>query len=247
MAKFGVILAAAGRSRRFGDPMRKKPFVDLQGQAVWLRALGPFTSHPDVSQIVIVVSPDDLDEFKERFRPNLAFLDVQVVAGGAERADSVQNGLAALEDEIEYVAVHDAARPLIVKELVESVFQAAQKHQAAIPASPIRGTIKRVTSSLIEETVPRDGLWEAQTPQVFERSLLEQAFAKRNGEAFTDEAQLVESQGHPVAVVDVSPINMKITTQDDLKMAQALLGALPKGKGIRSIHPFADERPDLFS
>ena len=248
MAKFAVILPAAGKSSRFGgDARRKKPFVDLKGRAVWLRSVEPFTSHKDVAQIIVVVSPEDLDWFKEKFQPNLAFMEIQVVAGGTERADSVQNALAAVNEDIEFVAVHDAARPLISKEWVDNVFAAAEQTGAAILASPIASTIKRVEKERISETVPRDGLWAAQTPQVFRKELLRDAYNKRGKLNATDEAQLVEQLGHPVSIVECSAMNMKITTQDDLRMAGALLDVLPSGKPFRPIHPFADDKPDLFS
>lgn len=251
MLKFAVILAAAGQSSRFGDVHRKKPFVDLKGRAVWLRSLEVFSTHPSVEQKIVVVSPDDLDWFKEKFQPNLAFGEIQVVAGGRERADSVERGLAALNANIDFVAIHDAARPLMTRSWVDAVFSAATESQAAILATPIRGTIKRAATRSspvqIQETISREGLWEAQTPQVFSRALIEQAYAERGGFVATDEAQLVERLGHPVRIVECSAMNLKITTQDDLRMAGALLDALPKEKTLRPLHPFADERPDLFS
>jgi 2-C-methyl-D-erythritol 4-phosphate cytidylyltransferase len=247
MPKFAVILAAAGKSSRFGDAQRKKPFVELQGRPIWVRAIEPFTNHPDVAQCLVVVSPDDLDWFKEKYRPNLAFMNVDIVAGGKERADSVQNALAHVRADIDYVAVHDAARPLISKLWVDRVFAAAVKGGAAIPAAPISSTVKRVVNGVITETVPREELWTAQTPQVFARQLLLDAYAKRDGFMATDEAQLVERIGHPVSVVECSPMNIKITTQEDLRIAQSLLNQLPQEKSLKSIHPFAADNPHLFS
>jgi 2-C-methyl-D-erythritol 4-phosphate cytidylyltransferase len=197
----------------------------------------------DVVQTLLCVSPDDLDWFKETFRADLAFRNVEIVAGGAERADSVQNALARVRPEAEFVAVHDAARPLMVEAWVTQVFEAAAKHGAAIPAVRTASTVKRVRNGVIAETVPRDELWQAQTPQVFRMGLLREAFAKRDGFNATDEAQLVERIGHPVHVVEGSPMNFKITTADDFRMAEAVLDALPKPKGLRALHPFADEPP----
>src|SRR5690348_691041 len=116
MSTFAVILPAAGRSSRFTESKRKKPFVELKGRAVWLRSAENFVSREDVVQTIIVVAPDDIEWFKEKFRPNLAFMNIDIVAGGAERFESVQNGLANVRANAEFVAVHDAARPLIVKE-----------------------------------------------------------------------------------------------------------------------------------
>lgn len=242
MARFAVILPAAGRSTRFRRDKRKKPFVDLKGRAVWVRTAELFVNRDDVVQTLLVISPDDLDWFKEKFRPNLAFMDVEIVEGGAERVDSVQNALARVKADADFVAVHDAARPLLVKDWIDAVFAAAERSGAAMPAVPVTDTLKRVANGRIEETVPRENLWAAQTPQVFRRQLLVDAFAQRGDFAATDEAQLVERLGHEVAIVEGSTMNFKITTRDDFKMAEVVLNALPK-KLFRPLHPFANEEP----
>ena len=243
MARFAVVLAAAGRSTRFAAN-RKKPFLDLKGRAVWLRSAEHFVNREDVAQTLVAVSADDVEWFKEKFRPNLAFMNVEIVEGGAERADTVQRALSRVKADIEFVAVHDAARPLLAKEWIDRVFRAAEETGAAILAVPVTSTLKRVgKDGAIVETVSRDGLWEAQTPQVFRRQLLLDAYAKRGGLPATDEARLVEQMGHPIAVVEGSPLNLKITTAEDFKMAEALVDALPKEKKLRALHPFADEDP----
>jgi 2-C-methyl-D-erythritol 4-phosphate cytidylyltransferase len=243
-AKFAVILPAAGRSTRYRGQARKKVFAELDGRAVWIRSVEAFINRADVGQVLIVISPDDAESFREKFRPNLAFLDVEVVLGGAERADSVQNALARVRGDIEFVAVHDAARPVIAPEWIDRVFAAAAQHGAAILATPVTHTLKRVDAqSRIAETVPRDRLWAAQTPQVARRDWLLDAFAKRDGFAATDEAQLLERAGYAVQVVEGSPLNVKITTAEDLRIAASLIDLLPKPKGLKSLHPFADEDP----
>lgn len=251
MPQFAVILPAAGRSTRFRMQQRKKPFVELKGRPVWVRSAEHFANREDVTQTLIVVSPDDKDWFREKFRPNLAFMDVQIVEGGAERADSVQNALARVNADVDYVAVHDAARPLLVKSWIDDVFQAAIEGGAAIPAVRVSSTLKRGESKdnthTITETVPRENLWYAQTPQVFRRDLLLEAYAKRGDFVPTDEASLIERLGHPVTLVEGSPMNLKITTQQDFKIAEALLDALPKEKSLKNLHPFQDERLDFFS
>ena len=243
MSKFAVILPAAGSSSRFNFQKRKKQFVELQGRAVWLRAAEHFINRSDVVQILVVVSADDLEWFKEKFAPNLAFMNIQVVVGGAERADSVKNALELVQPEADFVAVHDAARPLLTAEWIDRVFEAGVRDGAAILATPITGTIKRRTADgKVQETVSRENLWSAQTPQVFRRQLLVDAFAQRGCLQPTDEAQLVEQFGHPVTLVEGSPLNIKITGDDDFRFADAALGALPKAKSIRALHPFADEK-----
>ncbi len=248
MATFAVILPAAGKSTRFSSQKRKKPFIDLKGRPVWVRAAECFINRDNVRQVFLVVSREDMEWVKEKFRPNLAFMNVDIVEGGSERFESVQNALARVKSDVDFVAVHDAARPLIVKEWVDAVFDAAEKSGAAIPAIPASSTLKRVgPDRTIQETVSREGLWQAQTPQVFGRQLLLEAFAKRGHLAATDEAQLVENIGHPVTVVEGWPMNIKITTFADFKMAEALTDALPKPKLLGGLHPFADEAPrDLF-
>jgi 2-C-methyl-D-erythritol 4-phosphate cytidylyltransferase len=248
MATFAVILPAAGKSTRFTSHKRKKPFIDLKGRAVWVRAAECFINREDVKQVLLVVSREDLEWVKEKFRPNLAFMNIDIVEGGTERFQSVQNALARVKSDVEFVAVHDAARPLIVKEWVDAIFAAAEKSGAAIPAIPTANTLKRVgADSRILETVSREGLWQAQTPQVFRRQVLLDAFAKRGDLAATDEAQLVENTGYPVTAIEGWPMNIKITTFADFKMAEALCDALPKPKLLGKMHPFADESPlDLF-
>ena len=244
MSKFAVILPAAGKSSRFSKH-RKKVFVELNGRPVWVRTAEQFVHRPDVVQTILVVSPEDLEWFKEKFRPNLAFMDLEVVTGGAERADSVQQGLARVRAEVDFVAVHDAARPLIVKDWIDQVFLAAEEHGAAILANPITSTLKRVDAAqAIEETVSRANLWAAQTPQVFRRQILLDAFAKRGTYQATDEAELVERIGVSVRIVPGSPLNLKITTPDDFRIAERLLDALPKEKLPGFLHPFADEERD---
>lgn len=242
MPKFAVILPAAGKSTRFNEKKRKKPFVDLKGRAIWLRAVELFVNRDDVARVIVAIGSDDLEWFKEKFRPNMAFMPVDIVEGGAERADTVQNALARVQDDVDYVAVHDAARPLLVKEWIDEVFAAAEKTGAAIPGLPVSSTVKRVAGETIEETVPRENLWLAQTPQVFKRELLLDAYAQRGDFVATDEAQLVERIGVDVTVVRGWPMNIKITTFADFKMAEALVNALPKKQGLKSLHPFADDR-----
>ncbi|MBS0204427.1 MAG: 2-C-methyl-D-erythritol 4-phosphate cytidylyltransferase [Planctomycetes bacterium] len=244
MPTFAVILPAAGKSSRFATQQsKKKVFVELKGRPVWVRTAELFANRDDVVQTILVLSPDDIEWFKEKFRPNLAFMNVEIVAGGAERADSVMNALARVRADVDFVAVHDAARPLIVKDWINRVFRAAQNHDAALLATPVTSTLKRVDSrNQVQETVPRANLWAAQTPQVFRRQLLMDAYSRRGNLQPTDEAQLVEQFGHPVHVVEGSPLNIKITSQDDFRMAEFLLEALPKEKLLGFLHPFADER-----
>ena len=244
MPKIAVIIPAAGSSTRFGGA-DKKPFVSLDGRPVWQRAAELFWNRPDVVSVSIVISPDDRDEFRGRFGHLLAFTTAKVVDGGVERFESVANALALIPPEVDLVAVHDAVRPLTSPPLIDAVFAAASEHGAALLAVPLADTLKRVAAEdTVTETIPRAGLWCAQTPQVFRRDWLVDAYARRGELAgpITDDAQLVEAAGHPVRVVIGSPTNFKITAQDDLKLAEAILKSrvVPRDEPKPS-RPFDDE------
>ncbi|MHC4403390.1 MAG: 2-C-methyl-D-erythritol 4-phosphate cytidylyltransferase [Planctomycetota bacterium] len=242
MAKFAVILPAAGKSSRFRDKHYKKPFALLGGRAVWLHSAERFLNRDDVVQLIVVISPDDREQFQFKFSSSVVILGIDVVDGGAERVDSVQNALARVKPEAGFICVHDAARPCLAPEWIDKIFRAAEKTGAAIFALPVANTLKRVgPNHTIEATVPREGMWEAQTPQVFRRDLLLDAYAKRDGFQPTDDAQLVERLGHPVSVVPGSPVNLKIATKEDLRLAEQAMKALPKPKLKGPIHPFADD------
>jgi 2-C-methyl-D-erythritol 4-phosphate cytidylyltransferase len=242
VSKFAVILPAAGQSRRFRDQHYKKPFAPLENRAVWLHAADRFLNRGDVKQVLIVISPEDRESFLGKFAANVTILGVEVVDGGAERSDSVANALARVRDDIDFVAIHDAARPCIADTWINDVFAAAEKTGAAILGVPVTSTLKRVgKDQMIQETVPRSDVWEAQTPQVFRRQLLIDAYARRGREPATDDSQLVERLGHKVAIVPGSPLNLKITTRDDLRLAAHALKALPKPKGLEGLGPFGGD------
>jgi 2-C-methyl-D-erythritol 4-phosphate cytidylyltransferase len=243
MPRVAVILPAAGKSSRFRD-REKKPFATLDGRAVWLRTAEQFVTREDVCQCLIVISPDDMEMFRRRYDANLAFLNIRIVAGGKERFESVSNALAQVKEEAELVAIHDAVRPCVTKELIDQVFASAARTGAALLGLPVSDTVKRAdTQGKVEATVPRQGLWLAQTPQVFRRDWLVDAYARRAalGKDITDDAQMVEAAGHSVYLVTGSSSNIKITTREDLALAQAILQSRPKPKAQRPIHPFADE------
>lgn len=243
MPEFAVILPAAGKSSRFGEK-EKKPFANLDGRAVWLRTAELFVNRKDVCQMILVIAPEDQELFERRYRPNIVFMNIKVVLGGAERFDSVAKGLEQVSESADFVAIHDAVRPCLTSESIDAVFSAAVQHGAALLASPIQDTIKRTdTAKRVEATVPREGLWLAQTPQVFRRDWIIEAYARRatiRG-PITDDAQLVEALGKPVYVVNAPATNIKITTRSDLALAEAILKSRPDSRPNRPAHPFADE------
>ena len=240
MSKISVIIAAAGKSTRFRDKHYKKPFVRLNQKAVWLYSAERFLNRSDVGQVLLVISPEDREEFYSLFGPNIAIMGIDVVEGGAERADSVANALARVSDSSEFIAIHDAARPCLTDEDIESVFAGAATSGNAILATPVTSTLKSASDGQVAETLPRAGKWLAQTPQVFRKTDLAKAFAERGDFQPTDESELMERAGHRVAVVEGSPLNIKITTKQDLKLAEAILKSLPAPKLDAPAHPFAD-------
>ncbi|HEX3997022.1 MAG TPA: 2-C-methyl-D-erythritol 4-phosphate cytidylyltransferase [Pirellulales bacterium] len=242
MAKFAVIVAAAGASSRFKSQSYKKPFAPLANKAVWLHSAEKFLNRDDVKQVVLVIGAEDREDFNFKFGANVAIMGIDVVEGGQQRTDSIERALARVKPDVDFIAVHDAARPCLAEEWIDEVFAAAEKSGAAILAVPVSGTLKRVAADrTIAETVSRDNLWEAQTPQVFGRELLLEAYAKRGDFQATDDAQLVERIGHAVTIVPGSPINMKITTREDLRLAEKTLAAVPKPKFNGPAHPFAND------
>lgn len=241
MPKIAVIIAAGGKSERFGEG-EKKTFARLDGRPVFIRTLEAFINREDVCQTILVVPSDDLDEVKEKFGPNLGFMGVKLVGGGTERYESVANGLAEVREDAEFVAVHDAVRPCVTDAMVDAVFAEAGKSGAAILASPLHGTIKRASDAgVIEATIPRENLYEAQTPQVFKRELLIHAYANRPEDCtqITDDAQLVEAAGHPVALVKSDPTNLKITTKADMTLANAIIKCRP-AKTVQKLGAFEE-------
>ena len=243
MAKFAVIIPAAGQSTRFKDK-EKKPFATLEGRAVWLRSAELFVTRNDVCQCIIVVAKADQETFRRRNAAHMAFMNVQIADGGAERFESVANALKLVKPEADFVAIHDAVRPCLTAALIDAVFAKAAETGAALLAVPVTDTLKQVNAQhQVEATRPRQGLWLAQTPQVFRRDWLEAAYAGRGklGKDITDDAQLLEAAGHPVHVVEGAATNVKITTKADLLLAEAILKAQPKPKPSGPAHPFAEE------
>jgi 2-C-methyl-D-erythritol 4-phosphate cytidylyltransferase len=232
MAKIATIVAAAGKSERFGRA-EKKTFAKIEDRPIFIRSLEHFVNRDDVCQTILAVGPEDIEQMKTKYAANLGFMGVKLVEGKERRCDTVAAALEAVSDDAEFVAVHDAVRPCVTSEMIDAVFSEAAKSGAAILACPLTGTIKRVSDAkVIEETVARAGLYEAQTPQVFRKALLMEAYAKLGEieEEITDDAQLVEKAGHPVAVVISDASNLKITTRDDIRLAQAIIKSRPVKK-----------------
>lgn len=229
--KVAALVLAAGRGQRFGSAL-PKAYVPLLGKTLLQRSLETLAGVAEVDRLVPVVGAEDR-AYHEAI--DLGHIDklAQAVIGGAERQDSVAAGLAALPEEIEWVAVHDAARCLVSCDEIERVIEAARETGAALLAIPARDTIKRVRDGRVIETPDRSECWAAQTPQVFRVSLLREAIAKARADGVigTDDAQLVERLGVAVRVVEGSPRNIKITVPGDLVVAESWLRDEDSGPG----------------
>lgn len=230
-----ALVVGAGRGERFRRSLRAaederlpKALVPLAGEPLLVHAVRALAAAREVDAVVPVV-PAEVLQALPRLAPALAGLAKlrPAVSGGEERQDSVRAGLASLPPEFGWVAVHDAARPLVAPEDVDRVVAAARRAGAAILAVPIADTVKRVREGNVVSTPPREECWAAQTPQVFRRDLLQEALEKAaaDGVTGTDDASLVERLGVRVAVVVGDPANRKVTTADDLRAAAATLAA----------------------
>jgi 2-C-methyl-D-erythritol 4-phosphate cytidylyltransferase len=221
----GVIVVAAGRSSRLGGGAAKQ-YRPVAGVPLVLRAVRPFAAHPEVAHLVLVLPAADAvspPAFLAR-HPGEAFT---LIAGGAERADSVAAGLAAVRADCRIVLVHDGARPFPARTVIDAVIGYARAGEGAIAALPVTDTIKEADPAdptRIRTTVPRSRLWRAQTPQGFPRELLERAYAEAGARASeaTDEAALVEACGGTVRLVPDTIRNLKVTTPEDLVLAERL-------------------------
>ena len=221
----GVVVVAAGQGLRAGGGAPKQ-FRPIAGVPMLLRALRPFTAHPDVAQVVVVL-PADIVAAPPDWLAELGGGMLTCVAGGEERTDSVRNGITALRAECTMVLVHDGARPFIERALIDRVIARARGGAGVVPALMVSDTLKKVTgtSAEVAETVSRDGLYRAQTPQAFPVAMLHKAFAARTSAGYvpTDEASLVEATNSGVVVlVEGSALNLKITTPDDFVLAEAI-------------------------
>lgn len=225
--KVAAILPAAGLGTRMGHDLGRKQFLLLDGVPVLLHTLRKFLACPLVTEIVVTVRPDDLDFAHEILAQETSSgKPVTIVSGGETRQQSVENGLRSLADDVEIVAVHDAVRPFIDIECIGRVIREAARHGGAIVGIVPVDTVKQVHLHSIRATIPRDRLVLAQTPQVFRRQLLVEAYEKANADQFTgtDESSLVERlEKIEVSVVAGSDRNIKITKPGDIKLAELFL------------------------
>lgn len=227
MTRTYAVVPAAGRGLRMGMD-RPKQFLQLLGEPIILHTLSILANVPSLAGIVLVVPEDFLQEAEALLREGSGKFHAPVwtVAGGAERQDSVSNALKRLPSDCEWVLIHDGVRPFVTAKLIEATLDAAARSSgAAIAAIPATDTIKRVTNGYVSETLPREAIWLVQTPQVFRKDILLEAYRRAREEAWmaTDDASLVERIGIPVSVVLGERTNIKVTTREDLAWASVFL------------------------
>ncbi len=214
-----AIITAAGYGKRMGQP---KQFIELAGKSILERTLLAFDNCKLIDSIILVVNQEDVERATELTVKKLK----QVVAGGKERQDSVNNGLKVLPEEAEIIVIHDGVRPFVTTEIIENSIKEAEKEGAVVVGVPVKDTVKQMSNdgAIIERTLNRKRLWAAQTPQVFKKELILKAYAEGNKNyQVTDDAMLVEKLGSPVKMVMGSYRNIKITTPEDLVIARAFL------------------------
>ena len=219
-----AIVPSAGIGVRLRSKIQK-PYIELAGKPILGRTLIKLSENKNVKEIILAVA-EDKTAYAGKMVNKYGIKNVRLVAGGRERRDSVYNALKVVSADIDYILIHDAIRPFITDELIESLLRAAYKYGAAIAGVPVKPTLKIVgKNSFIESTPSRNMYWEAQTPQVFKRDLIEKAYKsaiEKNIQA-TDDSMLAERIGVKPKIVMGSYSNIKITTKEDLELAKIII------------------------
>lgn len=223
-----LIIPAAGESSRMGLSKRK-PWVELAGKPIILHTLAAFQKLSWIEEVILVVNAEDEDEANDKMWQTLSDHGVTLITtGGESRAESVWKGLQLTNPQLDVVAIHDAVRPFISLDTCRALIRTARDRGAAIPATPVTDTVKRIEGDRIQQTISRVGLMAVQTPQCFRRDILINAYelAFNTGglsENITDDAWLVEQYGQDIITILNPSTNIKITTREDLVLATALL------------------------
>lgn len=231
-----AIIVAGGSGKRFGSALPKQ-FAELHGTPVLMHTIRAFARCPWVNCIRVVLPALHIDTWQALCLRHGFEVDHQVIEGGAERYFSVLNALALLADDT-LVAVHDGVRPLVTPTLIARLCRAAAEHHAVVPVVSLAESLRRLEGEA-SVAVDRSLYVSVQTPQVFKSSLLVSAYRQPYSPAFTDDASVVEAQGHPITTVPGDPLNIKITTRADLLFAQAWLSqhapeAIPPGRPLET-------------
>ena len=220
-----VVIVSAGRGSRMKADINKQ-FLKIGDKEVIAHTIDKFYNNENIGEIIIVVREDEKEFFQENVIDKYGYKNIKIAFGGKERQDSVYNGLKALDKNCEIVLIHDGARPFVTDEIIETSIECAQKYNCAIVGVPVKDTIKIVNENNdVCDTPSRNKLWSIQTPQVFDYSLIMKAHEKAKVDKYygTDDSMLMEYLGYNVKVVEGSYNNIKITTPEDLKIAEEIL------------------------
>ena len=220
-----AIIPAAGDGERFGE---KKQLKLLNGRPLIFHTIIPFIKSKLINEIIVVVPKDNVNELSRDFKSTITSKRIKVVEGGETRQKSVYNGLKISDKESKLICVHDGVRPFVTLPLIEKVIKASLEHDGAILAAPSTDTIKKVMGDQILETLPRETIWRAQTPQIFSKTALKEAIQIAIDERLegTDEASILEKIGYQIGFVEGSSLNIKITTKQDWIFAKAIYNEL---------------------
>lgn len=220
-----VVIVSAGRGSRMKSDINKQ-FLKIGGKEVIAHTVERFYNNKNIGEIIIVVREDEKEFFQENIINKYGYKNIKIAFGGKERQDSVYNGLKEVDKNCGIVLIHDGARPFVTNEIIEKSIKCAQKYNCAIVGIPVKDTIKIVNENNdVCNTPNRNTLWSIQTPQVFEYSLIMKAHEKAKDDKYygTDDSMLIEYLGYNVKVVEGSYDNIKITTPEDLKVAEEIL------------------------
>jgi len=223
--KVQAIIVAAGLGTRLNSKI-PKPLVMLKGKPIFVYTLEIFEKSSLVDSIILVVHEQNFIKFSKLCREYDFKKLKSIIIGGETRCDSVGNGLKVLKEDTEIVIIHDGARPLVSERIIDESIQLCKDYEAVVAAVPVKPTIKKVNlqDMVVEATLDRHQLWEIQTPQVFKKDIILKAHQQEKGSLATDDAFLVERMGVPVKVLKGDYRNIKVTTQEDLVLAEGLLG-----------------------
>lgn len=235
MTTCAALIVAAGRGQRFGGSSPKQ-YAPLRGEMLLRRTLRAFASHPKITKILVAIHPDDAEVFAGVVKG----FNVTSVNGGATRQESVLRGLEGLADDApDLVLIHDGARPVVTHDLIDGVIDGLEKAEGALPVVPVVDTLKKTDGDFVGETVSREKLVRAQTPQGFHFPLILSAHRKHAGQALTDDAAVFEAAGHRVITVAGDEANIKVTTMEDLARLDRTLSETRTGQGF-DVHKFGD-------
>ena len=223
--KITAIIPSAGDGERFGE---KKQLKLLNGRPLIFHTIQPFVKSELINEIIVVVPKDNVNQLSRDFKSTITSKKIEVVEGGETRQQSVYNGLRISDKESKLICVHDGVRPFVTLDLIEKVIKASMEHDGAILAAPSTDTIKKVMGDQILETLSRETIWRAQTPQVFSKPALKEAIQIAVDEKLegTDEASILEKIGYQIGFVEGSSLNIKITTKEDWIFAKAIYSEL---------------------